>query len=88
MHFFKFFKSLFKHGKEHFSLLYFLFLGLALTGVSIAMLGLTIKNFVDYGFIDRNSLHNTVLKFVIFSLLLGLGTFFRIFSINLFSEKL
>ena len=88
MHFFKFFKYIVKHGKEHFSLFYFLLLGLILTGASIAMLGLTIKNFIDYGFSDDKNLHITVLKFVIFSFLLGFGTFFRIFSINLFSEKL
>jgi ATP-binding cassette subfamily B protein len=88
MNFFKFFRSIFKYGKDHFGLLYILFLGLILTGVSIAMLGLTIKNFVDYGFLDSANLKGTILKFVFFSILLGLGTFCRIFSINLFSEKL
>jgi ATP-binding cassette subfamily B protein len=52
------------------------------------MLGLTIKSFIDNGISNMQSLNSSVIKFIFFSLLLGIATSIRIFSVNLFSENL
>jgi ATP-binding cassette subfamily B protein len=88
MHFIKFFKSILKYGKQHFYLFYILIFGLIFTGISVAMLGLTIKHLIDNGFSIATNLKTISLRFLIFSGLLSFGTFLRIFSVNLFSEKL
>ena len=76
------------YGQKHFKLLYLLLLSLFLTGFSIGMLGLTIKSFIDNGFVNQATLNQSVCKFIFFSITLGLSTAIRIFSINLFSERL
>ena len=88
MNFLQLLKLLSIYGRKHFKLLYLLLLSLFLTGFSIGMLGLTIKSFIDNGFLNKTTLNQSVLKFIFFSITLGLSTAIRIFSINLFSERL
>ena len=88
MNFLQLFRLLSIYGTKHFKLLYLLILSLFLTGLSIGMLGLTIKSFIDRGFLNANHLNYSVLKFIFFAILLGISTAIRIFSVNLFSERL
>jgi ABC-type multidrug transport system fused ATPase/permease subunit len=88
MNFLQFLQLLSIYGRKHFKILYLLIISLFITGFSIGMLGLTIKSFLDNGFLNNDTLNKTVLKFLFFSILLGVSTSIRIFSINLFSEKI
>ncbi len=81
-------RQLFIYSKQHIKLFYFLIFGLICTGFSISMLGVTIKTFIDNSFLNEENLHHAVFNFTAFSILLGFATAIRIFSVNLFSEKL
>ena len=84
----KFFSSIFQYSRGNFHLIYLLIAGLIIAGVSVAALGLTIKQLIDEGFSLGANLANSTIKFLFFSLLLSCATFLRIFSVNLFSERL